>query len=351
MSLWPEIWLAGSPERYGLRGGMPPAKPMRIGLVGLDTSHVLEYLRLFNEPGAAHHVTGGLIVAACKGGSPEIEASRTRIDRLTHAAVHQYGVELQESVEAVAESADALMILSVDGRQHLGQFRQLARYRKPVFVDKPLAGSLADAADLVRLARESETPCFSCSSFRYLPDGVNLKPETVGEITAALSYGPADREPHHPDLFWYGIHAVEALYTVLGPGCRRVVRSSGPHADVVTGTWADGRVGTVLGNRHAHRGHGTIVTGTVGMARGGERHSYRPLALEIVRFFQTGVVPVPLDETLEIHAFMEAADESWRRYGAPVELDEVSSRCRTAAATPSGRNPDRDASRPERRLQ
>ena len=298
---------------------------IRIGLVGLDTSHVPTYLTLFNERGTAGHVPGGRIVGAFKGGSPEIEASRTRIDRFTREAVDKYGVRLCESIAELTHDMDAIMILSVDGRQHLDQFRYAAGMGKPVFIDKPMGGSLRDAVGIARLAQQTQTPCFSSSSFRFLPDSPLRQLDKIGQVTAAFSYGPAEREPHHPDLFWYGIHPVEALYTVLGPGCRQVIRASSEHTDVVIGVWANGCIGTLQGNRRSFR-HGVTIVGTQGAASGGEEHSYRPLAAEIMHFFRTRVPPVPMSVTLEIHAFMEAADESKRQAGAPVALADVLAR-------------------------
>lgn len=299
---------------------------LRIGLVGLDTSHALAFLGLFNEAEANEHVSGGRIVAAFKGGSPEIEASRLRVDEFAQQAADIYGVKLYDNIEKLTHDVDAIMILSVDGRQHLEQFRQTLAGRKPVFIDKPLAGSLRDAVEIVQLARNTQTPCFSSSSFRYLPDSPLPRLGTVGQITAAFSYGPAEREPHHPDLFWYGIHSVEALYAALGSGCQQVVRTISDHADVVTGLWANGCVGTLQGNRDSYKGHGITVIGTKGIITGGERHSYHPLAREIMQFFRTGISPVPLDVTLEIHNFMEAAEESKRSSGMPVALADVLAR-------------------------
>lgn len=299
-------------------------EPVRIGLVGLDSSHVVAFLTHFNgPPGDAETVHGARIMGAFRGGSPGIEASRLRIGRFSQEAAERYGVRLYGSIEELAAEMDALMILSIDGRQHLEQFRRTTDFGKPVFIDKPLAGSLRDVRAIVHLARKIGIPCFSSSSFRYLPDSPWNEMRGIGRVTAAFSHGPADREPHHPDFFWYGMHAVEALYTALGPGCRTVARTVGEQADVVTGLWANGCVGTVIGHRDGYRGHGISIVGNQGFASGGTRHSYQPLAREILRFFQTRILPVSLDVTVEIHAFMEAADESKRQGGCPISLESV----------------------------
>src|SRR5207245_83421 len=187
--------------------------------------------------------------------------------------------------------------------------------------DKPVAGSLRDAIEIYRLAKEHQAPVFSSSAYRFYDSLIELKKTDVGEVRGAISWGPAHLEPHHPDFFWYGIHPAEALFTVLGAGCESVVRTSTPDTDVVTGVWSGGRVGTLVGLRAGPLPHRVTVFGTKKTAEqksGGD--DYAPLVREIMKFFQTGVAPVSPDETLEIYAFMEAADESKRLGGQPVRI-------------------------------
>jgi len=298
------------------------AAELRIGMIGLDTSHVVQYLNIVNDPKHKDHVPGGRIVAAFKGGSPDVEASRTRVDGFTKTAIER-GVKMYDTIEEMSRNVDAIIVLSVDGRPHLDQFRRTLAAKKPVFIDKPIAGSLKDALEIARLSKQHNVPVFSTSSLRYSPDSPIPQLEKIGPVASAISYGPAETEPHHPDLFWYGIHAVEALYSVMGPGCEKVVRTHTAKTDVVTGIWSDGRVGTMQGNRAGRAGYGVTVIGAKGVAKGGEKTSYKPLVEAYMKFFQTGVSPVPIETTIELHAFMEAADESKRRGGTPVTIAEV----------------------------
>lgn len=302
------------------------AADLRIGMVGLDTSHVTQYLGILNDAQNKEHVPGGKIVAGFKGGSQDIASSSSRVDGFTKTAAEKYGVKMYDTIEELAQNVDAILILSVDGRPHLDQFRRTLAAKKPVFIDKPLAGTLKDAVEIARLSREAHVPVFSSSSLRYTPDSPLKKIAKAATITAAFSYGPAELESHHPDMFWYGIHAVEALYAVLGNGCEKVVRTHTKNTDIITGTWSDGRVGTMQGNRKDGKGfggYGVTVMTTKGAVSGGEKHAYKPLVEEYMKFFQTGIAPVPLDTTIELLAFMEAADESKRRGGTPVSIAEV----------------------------
>jgi hypothetical protein len=302
------------------------AAGLRLGMIGLDTSHVPAFTKLLNDPTDKEFVPGGTVVAAIKGGSPDIESSIRRVDSYTVQLQDKFGVKIVATVEELCQQVDAVLIMSVDGRPHLEYARQVIKSGKPLYIDKPIAGSLRDALEIFRLAKESKVPVFSSSSYRYYPGLVALQKTNVGGIKAVISYGPATLEPHHPDLFWYGVHPTEALFTMMGTGCVTVVRSATPDIDVVTGTWSDGRVGTLQGIRNGAAPNKVIVFGTKAVAEQAPGGNYTPLVREIIKFFQTGVSPVPPEETMELFAFMEAADESKRQNGAPVKIKDVLSK-------------------------
>jgi predicted dehydrogenase len=300
------------------------AADLRIGLVGLDTSHVIAFTKALNDPKNKDHVPGAKVVAVFKGGSPDIPESANRIEGFTKQLVETPGVKLYDSIAELAQNVDAIMIESVDGRPHLAQFKETLKAGKPVFIDKPVGGSLRDAIEIFRLAKEHNVPLFSSSSLRFNAKAA-LTGAKVGELRSAYTFGPASLNDKHPDLYWYGIHAVEMLYTVMGRGCESVVRTSTPNVDVVTGVWSDGRVGTMQGNRNTKGGPGYGVTlyGSTGTVAPELKTGYGLLLQEAVKFFQTKVPPVSPEETIEIMAFMEAADESKRRGGAPVKIADV----------------------------
>jgi len=138
-----------------------------------------------------------------------------------------------------------------------------------------------------------------------------------------MTFSPCEIEPHHPDLFWYGIHGVEMLYEIVGMGCESVTRTQAPKGDVVTGRWADGRLGIFFGYRDAKADYGYKIIGEKGVVNEDFTANYVPLVREIVTFFQTRRPPVSLEESVEVLAFMEAADESKRRGGVPVSIAET----------------------------
>jgi predicted dehydrogenase len=316
------------------------ATPIRVGIIGLDTSHAGAFTQLLNDESRADHVPGARVVAAYKGGSPDVEASANRIEKFTAEMRDKWKVEIVRTIEDLINKVDAVLILSVDGRKHLEQARPVIAARRRLFVDKPFAASTRDALEIARLGREHNSNLFSSSSLRFNDDVVAIKADPrVSEVKGAITWGPATLEPHHPDLFWYGIHAVEMLFTYMGPGCESVTRVHTAGADLASCTWKDGRIGTVRGIRDGASAYGQVVFGpkAVVTAPPGapsasthgtngnppKRSSYYGLVSAMVEFFRTGKTPVPLQETLEIMAFMEAADLSKARNGAAVPISEV----------------------------
>ena len=292
---------------------------IKIGLIGLDTSHVVAFTRILNDPTNPDHVPGARVVAGYKGGSPDIESSRTRMPGFTAELRDKWGVEIVDDIATLCSKVDAVLLESVDGRKHLPQVRPVFAAGKPVFIDKPLAASLADAEEIARLAKQHDVAWWSASSLRYSPAVEEVK---VAGLTGAISWGPGPIEPTHElDLSWYGIHPVELLYSVMGTGCVRLRRNYSEGADVIVGEWSDGRMGTVRTIREGERGYGLVAFGRdevkVSQDAGGQ---YREILVRVVKFFQDGKPPVPNAETLEIFRFMHAALKSKQNGGKVVEL-------------------------------
>ena len=319
---WAVCWSVMAIVSSSAQESDPPAAApeIRVGMVGLDTSHVVAFTELLNNPEAENHVPGARVVAGFKGGSPDIESSRTRVDGYTAKLRDEYGVEICETIEALCERVDAVMIESVDGRPHLEQARPVIAAGKRLYIDKPVAGSLADVIEIFRLADEAGVPVFSSSSLRYGAKTQDVRNGSIGKVLGAETFSPAHLEPTHPDLFWYGVHGCESLFTVMGTGCQSVVRGETADGKIeVVGTWSGGRRGVF----REGDGYGGHAVGDQGESEVGAYDGYAPLVVKVVEFFRSGEPPVPAAETIELFTFMEAADESKRRGGAEVGLADV----------------------------
>ena len=327
----------------GFRSGAPLAQdkaddPIKVGIIGVDNYQALDFTTQWHNPKSSPELQGLRVVAAFAGGSPDIEESVTSLPKWIPLMKAQ-GVEFLETIDAVADRCDALLIMSLDGRQHLPQLKQAIRRGKPVYIGRPQANSLADAIEIFEVARQHEVPLFSCSQHRFVPafSGMRNHPE-VGQVLGCSVWGGCAADPLHPDTVWKGIHSVETLYTIMGTGCESITRASTPDGEFLTGVWKDGRIGTFRGIRKGAVGYRAMVFGDKGIspsgdygydvpvnwvAPHGEYWGYKGVAIEIVKFFKTKQVPVSADETIEIFTFMEAAHQSTLHGGAPVKLADV----------------------------
>ena len=306
-------------------------KPLRAGIIGLDTSHVPAFTKLFNNPKADGDLAGIKVVAGYPGGT-DMPASKDRVAKFTEQ-VRGMGVEIVDSIPKLLEKVDVVLIESVDGRIHLQEAREVFKSGKPVYIDKPLAGTLAEAIAIFELAKKSGVRTWSSSSSRFGADLLALKGNAdIGDILGVTTWGPCSYQSGTPDLFFYAIHGIESLFTLMGTGCETVARSKGPVTDQVTGVWKDGRIGTYRGIIKGKSEFGAMVYGAKGNQMGGKTISYEALCRQIGKFFRTNEVPVSEAETIEIFTFMEAADESQRQGGKPVALADVLAKARVEAA-------------------
>jgi predicted dehydrogenase len=294
----------------------------RVGIIGLDTSHSIAFTKALNSPSSGPEFGGYKVVAAYPYGSRDIESSFKRIPGYTED-VKKLGVEISGSIEEVLKKSDVILLETNDGRPHLEQALQVLKAGKPLFIDKPVAASLSDVIAIYDASKQYKVPVFSASSLRYMESVQAVAKGKVGKVLGADTYSPATLEKNHPDLYWYGIHGVETLFTVMGMGCKTVSRVHTDSTDIMTGVWNDGRIGTVRGTRSGQHTYGGTVYGETGDATLGPYSGYDSLLVQIIKFFQTGQVPVSPEETLEIYAFMSAADESKRNGGAAASLEDV----------------------------
>lgn len=296
-------------------------KLIRLGMIGLDTSHVIAFTKLINDPEKNY---GCRVVVGYPGGSSDVPSSINRVAGYTKQLREQFGVEIVDSIEELCDKVDGVLLESVDGRPHLEQARPVIAAKKPVFIDKPMAGSLEDVIEIFRLAEENNVPCWSSSSLRFGPGIAGMRNnEKVGDVLGCAAFSPCSLEEHHPDLYWYGVHGVEILFTIMAPGCESVRRVQTKGTEFVAGTWKNGRIGTYRGLKEGKKDYGALVYGTKGIAQSGRYEGYGYLIDEVIEFFKTGKVPVLPAETIEIFAFMSAADESKARGGAEVSIASI----------------------------
>jgi hypothetical protein len=312
----------GMAGKMFIPSGIAGSDGKKAGIIGLDTSHSIAFTTALNSSDAKPEFGGYRVVAAYPKGSSDIKSSADRIPGYTEE-IKKLGVEVVNSIDELLAKVDVVFLETNDGRPHLEQALQVMKAGKRMFIDKPVSASLPDAISIFRAALHYRVPVFSSSSLRYEAITQEIAAGRIGKVLGAETCSPATIEKTHPDLYWYGIHGVEMLFTLMGTGCRSVTRFYTENTDVVVGIWDDDRIGTFRGTRSGIYYIGGIAFGEKENLALGQEHGYNPLLVKVIEFFNSGIVPVKPEETLAIYAFMSAADESRKRGGAAVTLDEV----------------------------
>lgn len=296
---------------------------VRLGIIGLDTSHSTAFAKLLNEKDSGdHYVEKYEVVIAYPFGTSNIESTASRIPKYTEE-IQKYGVRIAGSIEEVIDESDCIFLETNDGHLHLEQALPVFMSGKPVYIDKPIGATLGEAIAIFTLAEKCGVTTFSSSAIRFASEAVRLSEGAYGRVRGADIYSPHHSEPTHPDFGYYGIHGIEGLFTVMGTGCEEVTRISSDEADVVVGKWSDGRIGTFRAIKTGPNIYGGTAITEKGAVQTGRYEGYKPLLYAILDFFETSVPPVSKEETLEIFTFMKASNMSLDAGGKPVRMSDA----------------------------
>lgn len=320
------LGLSGIAESFALPAALF-AKEIRLGLVGLSV-HSAAFSQILNDPARQADLNGCKMVALYHPkGNPDVDFTPEQLTKF-EADIRQTGVKIVSSMKEMLDMVDAVLIETNDGRPHLEEVLPAMKAGKPVFVDKPVAADLAGVLRIYALAEKYKVPIFSSSALRYVDNASKIN---KAEVLSAFTYSPAALEKSHTDLFWYGIHGVELLYTVMGAGCKEVMHvQHTAEEDLVTGFWEKNRAGTFRGIRSGKGGFGGTVFTSGDIITLDAFTGYRSLVVKIVEFFKTGKPPVSAEETIEIYAFMEAAQQSKQQGGVKVSIEKVLTNARNS---------------------
>ena len=329
-----------APERESLpsqsRRRTQADKPLRAGIIGLDTSHVTAFTQRAERPqgdgrAGRHPGRGGAIPA----GSPDIPSSRDRVAGYTKELRDKYGVEIVDSIDELLKKVDVVLLESVDGRPHLAQARPVFQAQE-AGLHRQAGRRHAGRRDRDLRAGQGDGHALLLQLVAAVQPGDRGDEGATPRSARSLgcdAYGPCHLEEHHPDLYWYGVHGVETLFTIMGTGCESVSRVQTEGTDLVGGR-LEGRPDRHLPRPSPGR---RATTGRRSSARrasppAAATAAIEPLVVEICKFFRTGKPPVAAEETIEIFAFMEAADESKRQGGKPVTIESVMAKAKAELA-------------------
>ena len=284
------------------------ACPLKVALIGLDTSHSVEFPKLMQSPEMpeAERVPG-LRAVSCLSFETPFQNKEGLAKR--RAELESLGVKVTESFDEAVEGADALLLEINDPSLHLEYFKKAAGLGKRIFLDKPLADTVANAEEIIALAQANKVEVMSCSSLRYMPE-IDTAIAAIPQPDHGSFFGPFGEPPTGSGIVWYGVHTAEMLVKAMGPGAGNVRCIPNGGGVLFQVGYADGRnaIGELVGGAYAYggslrrKGESAVFTG---------KALYSYMLSEMEKFLRTGHTDATLEQALEVTKIICAAERSF----------------------------------------
>lgn len=282
------------------------AKKTKLAVIGLDTSHSVEFPRLL-QGDAPEKVSGMEAVTCLRFPSPfqteEQQDGRQKI-------LEGWGIRVTRDFTEAVQGVDGILLEINDPAQHWKYFRKCASLGIPVFIDKPLARNLSDGWKIVRHAEKKGLAVWESSSLRFSPDLAAARKE-AGEPVLCSIYGAMGIAAAGSSLIWYGCHTFQMLQQIMGTGAQTAQAMKTERGVVTVVEYGEGRRGVVESITGQYHYGGRIQSNDKVVPFHVDAHRlYYHLMLAIRDFFRKGTIAVPLRDALEVQAIMEAAEKS-----------------------------------------
>ncbi|MDX5477629.1 MAG: Gfo/Idh/MocA family oxidoreductase [Cyclobacteriaceae bacterium] len=292
------------------------SQPFKLGIVGLDTSHAMEFVKIINNE--IYRSQFQIIGAYPFGNSNLSPRSEDRIKRYSKE-FEDLKISIYQNLDDLHKDVDGVLLETNDGGMRLEQARKIFNYQKPVFLDKPIGSTWEDVYTILTEAKTNKVPVFSSSALRYI---ASIQELDIRKVKGCEVIGPLEVEKSHSYFYWYGIHGIEMMVALMGLGCVSVKCISHGDFELVEATWKDGRKGQYKGVYSSSQGFGGQVFLEDEIRQLGGFEGYENLVFKISEFFLEGISEVSIEETLEIYAIMEAAGKSKELNGLEIKIVE-----------------------------
>lgn len=288
------------------------SKEIRIGMIGLDTSHSIAFTKCLQAPDVPpeQHVDGARVVSCMRFETPFQD--KAGLDE-RQKQMEAMGVEVTEDFDHAVAECEAIMLEINDPSLHLEYFTRCAKLGKPIFLDKPMADNAANARKIYDIAKANNVKVFSASSLRFVPPLIEAieAVKAVGEVKYTSTYGPLGKAPAGSSIVWYGVHAFEMLQRAMGLGAKGVFARRDSVGVVSIVDYGEGKRGVVELTEGAYSYGGSVRNEKKAVPFAVNNALLYPLELrEIVKFFAGGEPPVTLDDALEVTSMLDAAERS-----------------------------------------
>ena len=285
------------------------ANDLRLGMIGLDSTHSVEFTRRFQSQDCPliQRVSGARVTRCMRFETPfqgpaGLDERQAQLERLD--------VLVTDDLETAISDIDALMILINDPTLHLPYLQRCSELSVPIFIDKPLAENIDSAKKIYSIINKYGLRICSTSSLRFAPE-LQQACEAIPIPQHVNVHGILSRASAGSSLIWYGVHAIEMLVSSIGRGASTVsTHTCGEHAIIVL-DYSDGRTGVV--ELYTGNGvYGGVLRSDLQVAPYTVDFSgvYSAMLTAIMPFLNGKNSPVPIEDTDEVMAILDAAERS-----------------------------------------
>ena len=281
-------------------------------MIGLDTSHAVEYARILTSHHGAGASTFPMSVIGCLRFPSAFQAEAGQDER--QRQLREWGIPLFPSLDALAAEVDGFMLEINDPTLHLRWATEAARFGKPLFIDKPLADHPQAGAAILEACQAQRVPVMSSSPLRFAPDLARACTQ-IAKPCQAMVYGPYNQAPAGSSIIWYGVNTAEMLTRILGRGALAVTAREDACGVVISVDYTENRRGQIELTRNSWIYGGLIrstsetAAFTIDVSQGLHGPFCGQLAA-LVEFFGQGQRASPPEDALEVVAILAAADRS-----------------------------------------
>ncbi len=291
----------------------------RLGVIGVDSSHLPEFTRrikALNESGESRCK----VTALWDPGNHDLPNAPT-----WKKQAEEMGVSPIASCDAMLDQVEGVLVLAVNGNKHAALARAALERGLPTYIDKPLTCDLNQARQLLAMARKSSARCYSASSLRFAAEIESIKRGALGKLHAIDAFGPGELHESMAGLFFYGVHTIDMVDAIWGPGVKRVSAIHMSDRDLLDLEYNDGRYARLRMERKGSYDFGATVHGEKGLTQFKVDFAdvYNRLVKGMVRFFAGGPAPAAMRDIVENVAVMEAGNQSMSRDGAWVDVPQI----------------------------
>ncbi len=274
---------------------------IRIGIIGAENSHTIDYGNLFNTD----NKFPGVEVKYVWGETDEFARNAAKKGNIP---------KIVKDPKEMLGNIDALIVDHRHAKYHLKAATPFIKQGIPTFIDKPFCYRAVEGKEFLELAQKYNAPVTSYSSVAHSNSTFDKKKqaESIGKIAQVVQYGPVDINSKYGGIFFYGVHLVQPLMYIFGEDIERVKVTKDGRNGSANLVYKNGLFVTLIFKNHSYSWETFVETeeGLVELKSRVEESDPAINYTDMVEMFRTGNEPRSYQSILNCVSVLEALEKS-----------------------------------------